>query len=139
MAAITITAANVSLVSGSPLKDCIAGEAIGVGQVVYLSDAGTWLKAQGDGTAVEAGSNDLGVALGTTSASGQRISVAGSGCIVGYGAVFTSGLIYTIGDTAGSIYPSADNGSGDKVTVLGLAAGTSNLVIQRIYHASAVV
>lgn len=68
MADITITAANVSLVSapsGVVLEGQTAAAAIGVGQAVYLLDNGTWGLAQCDGTAVEAGSNDLGIALNT--------------------------------------------------------------------------
>lgn len=139
MAAITITAANVAWVSGAVLGDQIAGGAFTAGQVVYQADNGTWLKAQGDGSAVEAGANNLGVALFTSDASGARGSIAVSGAIISYGAVLTAGLIYIIGDTAGSVYPSADAGSGDKVTVLGLAISTSQLLIQRIYHAGAVI
>lgn len=139
MAAITITAANVAWVSGPVLGDQIAGGAFTAGQVVYQADNGTWLKAQGDGSAVEAGANNLGVALFTADASGARGSIAVSGAIVSYGAILTAGLIYIIGDTAGSVYPSADAGTGDKVTVLGLAISTSQLLIQRIYNAGAVI
>jgi hypothetical protein len=139
MAAITITAANVAWVSGPVLGDQISGGAFTAGQIVYQADNGTWLKAQGDGSAVEAGANNLGVALFTADASGARGSIAVSGAIISYGAVLTAGLIYIIGDTAGSVYPSADAGTGDKVTVLGLAISTSQLLIQRIYHAGAVI
>ena len=139
MAAITITSANVSLVSGEARHGQQAGGAFNAGQVVYLSDSGTWLKAQGDGTAVEAGANGLGVALSSSDASGAYFSVAMSGCVVAYGAVLTAGLVYIIGDTAGSIYPSADAGSTDKVTILGLAISTSQLLIQSVYNAGAVI
>lgn len=139
MAAITITAANVAWVSGPVLSDQIAGGAFTAGQVIYQADNGTWLKAQGDGTAIEAGSNNLGVALFTSDAAGARGSVAIDDAIVSYGAVLTAGIVYMIGDTAGSIYPTADAGSTDKVTVLGLAISTSQLKIKRIYHAGAVI
>jgi hypothetical protein len=97
------------------------------------------LKAQGDGTAVQAGANNVGIALATADAVGARVSIASDGCIVSYGAVLTAGLIYIVGDTAGSVYPSADAGTADKVTVIGLAISTSQLKIQRIYHAGAVI
>lgn len=138
MAALTVTAANVALVSGAPLSDQIAGEAFTAGMVVYQADNGTWLKAQGDGSAVEAGSNNLGVALFTADAAGARGSIASTGCVVSFGAVLTAALVYMIGDTAGSIYPTADLGTADKMTVLGIAISTSQLLIQRIYNAGSV-
>ena len=141
MAAITVTAANVSLVSGEPLGNQIAAAAITPGQSVYKLDNGTWGLAQGDGTAVEAGSNDLGIALGGASAAGQRFSVAtGAGnCFIDFGAVLTAGTFYTVGDTAGAIVPSADNGTGDKATLIGQAISTSRLWLMRHYNAGAVI
>lgn len=141
MAAITVTAGNVSLVSGEPLGNQIAAAAITPGQAVYLLDAGTWGLAQGDGTAIEAGSNNIGVALGGASAAGQRFSVAtgGGNCIVGFGAVLTAGFFYTCGDTAGAIVPSADNGTGDKATLIGQAISTSSLMLIRAYNAGAAI
>ena len=141
MAAITVTAANVSLVSGEPLGNQIAAAAITPGQAVYQLDNGTWGLAQGDGTAIEAGSNNIGVALGGASASGQRFSVAtaSGNCVVGFGAVLTAGLFYTCGDTAGAIVPSADNGAGDRATLLGQAISTSQLALIRFYNATAVI
>jgi hypothetical protein len=138
MAAIVITAANVAWVSGPVLSDQIAGGAFTAGQVVYQADNGTWLVAQGDGSAVEAGANNLGIALFTSDASGARGSIAVSGAIVSYGAVLTAALVYMIGDTAGSIYPTADLGSTDKMTVIGIAISTSQLLLQRIYNAGSV-
>lgn len=138
MTAIVITAANVALVSGAPLSDQQAGEAFTAGMVVYQADNGTWLKAQGDGTAVEAGANNIGIALFTADAAGARGSIASTGCVVTYGAVLTAALVYMIGDTAGSIYPTADLGAADKMTVIGIAISTANLLIQRIYNAGSV-
>lgn len=139
MVDIVITAANVAWVSGPVLSDAIAGEAFVAGATVYLSDTNTWFKAQGDGTAVQAGSNGIGVALATADAVGARVSVATTGAIVSYGAVLTAGLFYTIADTAGGLRPSADNASTDKVTLVGLAISTSQLLLQRIYNAGAVI
>jgi hypothetical protein len=142
MTVLSITAANISVVSsdtGSILDGQIAAAAITVGQAVYLLDNGTWGLAQGDGTAVEAGANDIGIAISAASAAGQRISVARAGTILGFGAILTAGLFYVIGDTAGGIYPSADAGSGDKVTLLGQAISTSQMKLIRSYNAGAVI
>ena len=140
--ALSITAANISVVSapeGSILDGQIAAAAITVGQAVYKLDNGTWGLAQGDGTAVEAGANDVGIAISGASAAGQRISVARGGAIIGFGAILTAGLFYIVGDTAGSIYPSADAGTGDKTTLLGQAISTSQLLLIRAYNAGAAI
>lgn len=139
MADIVITAANVAWVSGPVLSDQIAGGAFIAGNVVYRADNGAWLKAQGDGTAIEAGSNDVGVALFTADAIGARGSIATAGAIITYGAVLTAGLFYTVADTLGALRPSADNGSTDKATLVGQAISTSQLLLIRAYNAGAVI
>lgn len=141
MTALSITEANVSLVSAPPgavLHGQIAGAAITIGQAVYLADDGKWYLAQGDGTTTEAGANDVGIALTRAAAAGQPISVAKPGAIVGFGAILTAGLFYIIGDTAGAIYPSADAGSADKVTLLGQAKSTSQMLLMGTYSAAAI-
>lgn len=137
--ALSITAANVSLVSGPRDSDQMAGEAFAAGAVVYLkaSDA-KWYKAQADGTAEEAGSVDLGVSLATADAAGARISIAKSGAVVALG-TGTAGTLYAISRTAGSIIPVADLASTDKATLIGMGIGTNQLLLMRLYHAGAVV
>jgi hypothetical protein len=139
MVAIVITAANVALISGPPLADQPAGEAFIAGTPVYQADNGTWWKAQGDGTEIEAGKNNVGIALFTADAAGARGSVAGTGCVVSFGAVLTKGLVYIVGDVAGSIYPSADALTGDQMTVLGVAISTTQLKLMRVYDDGAVI
>lgn len=138
MAALTITAANVAWVSGPKLTDQVAGEAFAAGALVYLAANGTWLKAQGDGTAIEAGSENLGIALATADAAGARVSIATEGAIVSVG-TGTAGIVYYVGDTAGGFHPVADLGSTDKVTVAALGIGSNKLKIARIYDAGAVL
>jgi len=142
MVAIVVTAANVSLISGEPLGNQIAASAITPGQSVSQLDNGTWGLAQGDGTAVEAGANNVGIALSGASAAGQLLSVAtgGRNCIVGFGAgVLLAGLFYTVGDASGAIVPSADNGTTDKATLIGQAISTSQLLLIRAYNPGAVI
>lgn len=136
MAALTITAANVSWTSGPVDHGCIAGEAFAAGAAVYLSASGTWLKAQGDGTAVEAGSLGVGLALGTADAAGARVSVARPGAVVAIG-TGTAGVIYIIGDTAGGVHPSTDAGSTDKVTVFAQGVGSNSIQLVYGYHSGA--
>ena len=138
MAALTITAANVSLVDGTPYANQPVGEAAAAGSVVYRNDSGVWLKAQCDGTATEAGANDVGILLSTADGTGARVSVAGPGCTVGLG-TGTAGVVYAIGRVAGQIVPTADLLATDKVTVIGIGIGTSRLQLTRLYNAGAVL
>lgn len=138
MSALSITASAVSLVSGAYRGDQIAGEAFAAGALVYLADAGTWLKAQCDGTAVEAGANLLGMALGTADAAGARVSIATPGAIVSVG-TGTAGIIYAPGATAGSLVPSADLTSTNKVTPAALGIGSNKLQLMHAYNSGAVL
>jgi hypothetical protein len=142
MVAIVVTAANVSLISGDALGNQVAASAITPGQAISQLDNGTWGLAQGDGTVVEAGANNVGIALSGASAAGQLLSVAtgARNCIVGFGAgVLLAGFFYTVGDASGAIVPSADNGSTDKATLIGQAISTSQLMLIRAYHPGAVL
>lgn len=140
MSALTITAASVLWSSGSnPTGDQIAGEAFAAGAAVYLKASdGKWYKAQCDGTAEEAGSEELGIALATADAAGARVSIAKTGCVVSIG-TGTAGIVYCPGRTAGSWVPTADLLSTDKVTVGAVCIGSSKLLVHRIYNAGAVI
>lgn len=138
MAALTITAANVLRVSGPVETDQPAGEAFIAGACVYKADDGTWKKAQCDGTSLEAGANQLGLALATADAVGARVSIAVDDSIVGIG-TGTAGVVYLPGRTAGSLIPAADLLSTDKVTPFAVGIGTSRIQIRRNYNAGAVL
>ena len=138
MAALTITAANVAWISGPIAEDQVAGEAFAAGALVYLSASGTWLKAQCDGTAIEAGSNNLGMALATADAAGARVSIALPGAIVSVG-TGTAGIVYVPGTTAGTYIPTADLASTNKVTVAALCIGSGDLLLMWAYNAGAVI
>lgn len=132
------TAASVAYVSGDVAADQVAGEAFVAGALLYKTSAGTWKKAQGDGTAEEAGSLGLGLALFTADAANARGSVALPGAIVTLGAA-TAGAVYSTADTAGAIRPVADNATTDKVTVCGVGIGSNKILLARIYDAGCVV
>ena len=141
MTALSITAANVSLDSGPHDVDCVAGEAFNAGAAVYRKDAdGLWYKAQCDGTAEEAGSTELGIALFTASGAGARGAVAKDGAVVSVGsAVCLAGFFYCPGRTAGSLIPSADLASTDKATLAAVGISTSKLLVRRTYNAGMVI
>lgn len=140
MTALTMTAASISLDSGPHDADAIAGEAFAAGAVVYqrASDS-KWLKAQCDGTAEEAGSVALGIALGTADAAGARVSIARDGAVISIGVAATAGFYYCPGRTAGALIPTADLASTDKSTLIAQAISTSKLLLQRVYNAGSVV
>ena len=139
MAALTIAAASVSLDSGPHDADQAAGEAFVAGAAVYkrASDS-KWLKAQCDGTAEEAGSVDIGIALGTADAANARVSIAKAGAVLSL-ATGTAAIVYLAGRTAGSLIPSADLASTDKATIVAIGIGSSKVMVQRVYNATAVV
>jgi hypothetical protein len=137
--ALSITAANVSQDSGPRDSDQLAGEAFAAGAILYRKSSDSrWYKAQCDGTAEEAGSDDIGLALSTADAAGARLSIAKPGAVVSLG-TGTAGTAYFIGRTAGAIIPAADLAQTDKATLIGLGVGTNKLLLGRLYHAGSVV
>lgn len=140
MAALTVTAAQVIWQSGPIEKDAVAGEAFAAGAVVYQADNGTWLKAQSDGTAIEAGGNNLGIALATADAASARLSIALAGAIVtlGAGAAPAAGTAYYVGTTAGSMFLVSDLASTNKSTPCALGIGSNKVKVLRDYDAGSV-
>lgn len=135
MAILSITAASVAAGSDAQ-KDTggLAGETITAGQLVYRksTDSRWWLLQQ-DGTAEEAG---VGVQTGIAlhgSLAGQPLSVQTGGSIT-IGATIAAGVVYYGHDTAGGIGPVADNGSGDRIFIVGY--GTSTTVMQLLLRAT---
>ena len=138
MTALSITASNVLWQSGPKAGDQIAGEAFDAGAAIYRAANGKWLKAQCDGTAIEAGSDNIGVALSSADADGSSITVALPGAVVAIG-TGTAGIVYAIGRTAGALVPTADLASTDKVTLAALGIGSNKLQLVRDYNAGAVL
>lgn len=140
MAALAVVAANVVWVSGPIDVDQVAGEAFDAGALLYLADNGRWLKAQCDGTAVEAGANGIGMALATAEVAGGRISVARPGAIVTVAASgLTVGIPYFVGNTAGALEALADLGSTDKVTFAGFTRSATQFKLGYLYDSGAVL
>jgi hypothetical protein len=134
MADLTITAANVKKTDSTLITEGIAGATITAGQPVYKdSTASNKLKpADAD---VLASAAAVGIALHGASAD-QPLKYATSGNLA-LGAVMTAGAVYVVSTTAGGIAPVADLGSGDFVTLLGIATSTSNLKLSISVSATA--
>lgn len=129
MAAISITAANVSPVAGSDgLKidrSRLAGATITAGKALYLDPAtDTWRLADCDAASAEVRAVQ-GIALNGASA-GQPLGVQLGGDI-NIGATVTVNTVYILGATAGDIAPLSDLTTGWYLGVIGVAITTGRL------------
>lgn len=126
MAALTVTAASVTLAAGSSFAVGTFGEAITAGQAVYLkaSDNRLWL-AQADGTAAEAAA--VGIAL-NGGAAGQPAIYAVNGSTINIGAT-TAKVHYFVHSTAGGVGLAADVTSTMYITRLGYATATDGTFV----------
>ena len=116
MADLTQTAANVRQTATTKVTQVTAGETISPGMPLYkLAADGEYYKAI-DTSAVAAAC--VAISLGYAD-DGDPVSVATGGSI-DLGATLTIGETYYV-SAAGAIQPCADVGSGDFVTVLGIA------------------
>jgi hypothetical protein len=127
MADISITAANVKLVSGNA-QPLTAGVAITAGQVVYKEDASKKVKLSDNDAVTAEVRSALGLALNGAAAD-QPVSVAQNGAVVSLGSVLTAGTDYYLSGTPGAICPRADVTTGDDPIRIGMALTTSNLQI----------
>ena len=141
MAALSLTAAQVLLVSG-PTKSGIFGATITQGQAVYFASDGKWKLAQCDGTAAEAGADGYGIALSGGS-DGQMgvVALPGAKVTLGAAAAPAAGEVYCIGATAGAINPKSDViTTTNKVTALALGVGSNAVkILGEGYDSGAVV
>lgn len=137
MADVSPTAADVVMVSGSD-KKVTFGATITAGAVLYFDTTageGDYKLAQCDGTALEAGSADIVIAL-NGGADGQpgRVAALNPGDVVNVGATLTEGEIYVLSQAAGAMCPEADIVTADDyVTVLGVGNSDGNLVCIGLY------
>lgn len=105
MADLSITAANVELISGPSARD-LAGETIDAGEVVFKDTDGKLRLAQRDGAAGGAEAASVGIALASAGADQPvRYAIAGAVVDVGTGAV---GTAYFVSDTPGALSPHTD-------------------------------
>lgn len=130
MADVTITAANVTvgaattrLVTGTAAQ---YGAGVGQGQSVYKSTTDSkWYPADADAE-LTAAAGGIALVPGVTDAYGV---IATQG-LVNMGATLAVGQVYVVSTTAGGVAPYADLGTGDFVTILGVATTTALLDVQ---------
>ena len=133
MAAIPITPANMRLSTSTTSSIGTAGEAIQPFDLLYRAANGKLLKAI-NSTALEA--TFLGVAISYAALDGQVAYVPiseGTGTIINSTATdFTKGAVYVVSDTAGVMFPAADVGTGDYVTIVAYAISTTSLQMHNV-------
>jgi len=125
MADISITAANVKLVSG-PTEQTVAGATVTAGQIAYREAATGKAKLSDN----DSGTTEVRAARGMClhgAAADQPLTLARDGAIVELGAVLTAGTDYYLSGTPGAICPRADVVTTDDPIRIGMALTTSRL------------
>lgn len=136
MADITITAGNVAPTGTYTKKLAQFGEAVTGGQVTYLKSADSkYWKAQCDGTAEEAGSNELGIVL-CASASANQFGAILTGGTITIGGTVVAGKAYYVSAAAGGICPEADLVTGNYTSQVGIA--TTSAILNISFNATGV-
>ncbi len=123
MADLVVVAANVQPTGSTVTRRGIAAVAITAGDSVYVDSSGEIDLCENDQTAVEAACR--GVALNDAAAN-QPVEYA-TGGEVNMGSILSAGQVYVVGAGAGGIAPEADPGTGNFVTVIGVATSATNL------------
>jgi hypothetical protein len=129
MADITVTATSVVPGSDAQTLPVVWGETVTAGMSVYKAADGLWYKAQNDGTAIEAGSTKLGIAL-----SGGAVNQPGTvqtGGTITIGATVVVGGVYIVSSAYGGVAPFADI-STNRLSILGYAPTTTTLIVNPI-------
>ena len=131
MADATITASSVIPDDAATIEYGTGGAAITHGQVCYKdTQDDKWKLAQHDGTAEEAGTSGLGVAVSECLADGQQVAVVTAGNIAM--STLAAGVTYCASANAGGMAPDSDVGTGDYKSVVGVATTTANLLVKPI-------
>ncbi|KFL31478.1 hypothetical protein JP75_08020 [Devosia riboflavina] len=125
MADISISAANVKLVSG-PTKSLIAAAVLTAGQACYQASV-TKKAGLADNDSATAEIRSIGGLALNGAAADQPVVLALNGAVVNVGAVLTAGTDYYLSGTPGAICPRADVTTGDDPIRIGIALTTSNL------------
>lgn len=125
MSDLSITAANVKLVSG-PTEELFAGATVTAAQVIYKEASTSKAKLSDNDSATAEVRAIYGLSLHAALAD-QPIVVAKNGAIVDLGAILTAGVDYYLSGTAGGICPRADVTSGHDPVRIGMALTTSRL------------
>ncbi len=133
MANISQTAANVAVgASTTPTRVVQYGEAVTQGMPLYFASDGKWYQADANDTAAKAAVGAIAVSPGAINGYGivALPSSTPGRSLVNLGATLAVGTAYAVSATKGAIAPLSDIGSGEFVTVLGVATTTALLDFQ---------
>lgn len=127
MADITVTAANVKLISNSRTKTVQFGETITAGQSLYLkaADGKYW---RGDADALDTAAF-TGIALSNGGANSYGSMADKADTEIDIGGTVTVGQIYVVSVNSGGIAPYSDLATGDYVSVIGVGKTTTNILL----------
>lgn len=128
MAAISVTATSVLPGTGAQIEYGLLGATVTAGQSLYYDSSSSSYKLA-DANDTTATATFRGVAL-NGGVSGQPVAVQTGGLIT-IGATVVAGEIYVLGATAGAIYPADDLASGWYTSIIGVAATTGSIYINR--------
>ena len=124
MADVTVTAANVKPVGTSrTVQKVLLGETVTQGQPLYLkaADSKYW-KADAD-TLAEAAAAGIAITPGVA----DDYAIMLTAGTINMGGTLAVGQVYVVSVNAGGVAPYSDLGSGDYVTILGVATTTAIL------------
>lgn len=124
MADVTVTAANVKPVGTSrTVQTVLLGETVTQGQPLYLkaADSKYW-KADAD-TLAEAAAAGIAITPGVA----DDYAIMLTAGTINMGGTLAVGQVYVVSTNAGGVAPYSDLGSGDYVTILGVATTTAIL------------
>lgn len=124
MADVTVTAANVKPVGTSrTVQTVLLGETVTQGQPLYLkaADSKYW-KADAD-TLAEAAAEGIAITPGVA----DDYAIMLTAGTINMGGTLAVGQVYVVSVNAGGVAPYSDLGSGDYVTILGVATTTAIL------------
>lgn len=135
MAALSQTPANVASGTGARQSTVTGGATVAAGMPVYkdVADSNQYKPCKADAVAT---ASCNGIAL-NSGADNQPLVIQAAGRI-NLGATLVVGMVYCVSDAVlGEIVPYTDLGSGDYVTILGVAVSTSELELNIINSAVA--
>lgn len=127
MADLSITAANVAVVSGT-VRHERAGATVEAGEVVYRAAATKKMGLADCDSATAEVREPYGIAVNGAS-DNQPIAILTDGDVI-IGATLTPGVAYYLSATAGKICPVADLGSGDYPSLIGIAKSATVLSVK---------
>lgn len=128
MADLSVTASSVLANSGSSVAHGTAGATITAGQVVAIDATTDRYILADSNSATVAVRVPIGIAL-HASLNGQPLAVLTRGPIT-VGATMTAGTTLALSETPGGIQPTADLGSGEYPSIVGMATSTTVLNVK---------